>query len=125
MSTKNKDTELKMLDTQARMVAEQLDRLDTSMAEVEYLKDSLDELSKLKKDSEILAPMSSGIFVKAKLQDTKTLLVNIGKDIVVEKTVEETKELLEERSKEMTDVREKLMQQMQELEEKLVKLGEE
>jgi len=47
-----------------------------------------------------LAPIINGIFVKAELKDNQNLLINVGADTVVEKTVSQAVELLKERQKE-------------------------
>jgi prefoldin alpha subunit len=118
------EAELHMLDAQARMIADQLDKVENSLMEVEYLKGSLDELKRSKEGSDVLAALNNGIFVKARLEKNSTLLVNVGNGIVVEKTVDETKALLQERVVEMEDVRKTLVQQLQKLEERLIELGE-
>lgn len=118
------ENELKMLNIQAQMISEQLNRIDSGLMEIEYLKNSLDELSSVKENTEILAPVSNGIFAKAKLEKNNKLLVNVGNGIVVEKTTAETKELLNERIKEMNEAREKLLNSMQKIEDHLIKLEE-
>ncbi len=124
MTSQSKDVELKMLDSQARAVSEQLERVDSSILEIEYLKNSLDELKSVKENSEILAPMSNGIFVKAHVHAVDKLLVNVGGNVIVEKSIEETKELLDEQAKEMMTARDTLIGQMQKIEDRLMELEE-
>lgn len=119
-----KNMTMRMLDAQAQYIVEQLERIDASAMEIDYLKHSLDELKSTPKDSEILAPVSSGIFVKTKLQQSDVLLVNVGNDVVVEKTVDQTKALLDERTHEMVHTREALLAKLQEIEDQATKLGE-
>lgn len=116
------DQELHMLNAQAQFIAEQLDNVDSTIMETEYLKNSLDEIKQLNKNSEILAPFSAGIFLKANLKENDKLLVNVGKGVVVEKSVEETKSLLSDRINEMSEMREKLTQQLQLIEKRLIEL---
>ncbi|MEK6886755.1 MAG: prefoldin subunit alpha [Nanoarchaeota archaeon] len=120
----NNENELRALNMQAQMISEQLNRVDSGLMEIDYLKTSLDELSSVKENTEILTPISNGIFAKAKLEKIKNLMVNVGNGIVVEKTLEETKGLLDERISEMNEAREKLLDQMQKLEDHLIKIGE-
>ena len=115
------ENELRMLNVQAQMISEQLNRIDSGLMEIDYLKNSIDELGSTKENTEILAPLSNGIFAKAKLDKVNKLLVNVGNGVVVEKTVDETKELLDERISEMNEAREKLLDQMQKIEDHLVK----
>ena len=120
----NKETELQVLDNQARMVADQLEKVDSNIMEIEYLKNSLGELKTSKEGADILAPLSNGIFVKATLSKNDKLLVNVGNGIVVEKSVEDTKKLLDERISEISEMRDKLINQMQKIEDRLIKIGE-
>jgi prefoldin alpha subunit len=122
--SREKQMELQMLDAQARLLAEQLDKVETSLMEAEYIKNCISDLKKVKKGTEILAPLSNGIFVKAKLEDGNMLLINSGKDVVVEKSAEESKSLLDERIKEMSEVRNKLLEEMQKIENKLISFQE-
>lgn len=114
--------ELQVLNSNAQLIAEQLNRIESGLAEIEFLKNNLNELKNVKKDTEILSPVSSGIFAKARLNENNKLLVNVGNSVVVEKTIEQTKELLDERINEMIEAREKMMDQMKKIQERLVKL---
>ena len=120
----NNENELRAFNMQAQMISEQLNRVDSGLMEIDYLKHSLDELGSTKENTEILAPISNGIFAKARLKKNNKLLVNVGNGVVVEKTIVETKELLDERIAEMSEAREKLMEQMQKIENHLIKIGE-
>jgi prefoldin alpha subunit len=122
---KEKEAELQMLDSNARFVAEQLDSIDASLMEINYVKECLNELNSTKKGSEILAPISSGIFVKTKLEDSTKFFVNVGKGVVVEKTVPETIKLLDEKLKEISEARENLMDELKKIDGRLIELGEE
>jgi prefoldin alpha subunit len=120
--TKEKQMELQMLDMQARQISEQLEKIDSSIMEIEYLKNSLGELKTFKEGVDVLAPVGNGIFAKAKLQENDRLLLNVGNNIVVEKSVSETQKLLSDRVAEIAEVREKMVLQLQKIEERLIEL---
>jgi prefoldin alpha subunit len=120
----NHESELQHLGLQAQLMSQQLDKVDNSLMELEYIKNSIDELTKMKKGSDVLSPISNGIFVKTKLDDTSKLLVNVGKEVIVEKTVSETKALLDDRFAEVTKMREELVSELEKIENRLVELGE-
>ena len=90
---------------------------------IEYVKNCLDEIKGVKKGSEILSPLSSGIFVKANIADVSKLIVNVGKGVTVEKTVEETKELIDAKFNEIAKMRDELISEMQKIEKRLIELG--
>ena len=116
------EMEMKVMNSQVQMIAEQIERIDSGLMEIEYLKNNLDELKKVKENTEIFTPVSNGIFIKAKLEKMDKLLVNVGNGVVVEKTVEETKALLSDRISELEEARESMLEQMQKIEDQLGKL---
>ncbi len=119
-----KESEMQALGFRAQMIADQMDKIDSNMMELDYLKNSLEDFKKIKKGNEFLAPLTNGIFVKTRLDDNSKLLVNVGNGVVVEKTVDETKEMLNEKFSELNKIRDELVSQMQEIEHKLIEMGE-
>lgn len=116
------DNELQVLHSQAQLIAEQLDRIDSSLMEIEYLKNSLDEFNQIKKGTEIFTPMSNGIFIKSKLEDSSSLLINVGNGVVVEKSVVDAKKLFDSRIDELNKAKEEMLIQMQKIENKLMSM---
>ena len=89
--------ELQLLDEQIKQVQKQLISLDEQIAELNNTLLALDDFNKTAVGTDILVSLSPGIFTKAELKDNKELLVNVGSNVVVKKTVAETKELLKKR----------------------------
>jgi len=114
-SLQEKYYEFQYLDQQIKQVTQQIQELNNKLLELEYIKTALGELGTIKKDSEILAPISSGIFIKAKLKDNDNLLVNVGGSTVVSKNVKEAQTLLDSQISEIESVRQETLAQAQEL----------
>jgi prefoldin alpha subunit len=76
---------------------------------------TLEGLEKEKKGSQLFVPIGGGSYVKAKLVTAKKVIVGIGADVAVEKTVKETKVDLAARIAEMEKTRETLGQQMNQI----------
>ena len=72
---------------------------------------TLDGLEKEKKDAQLFVPIGGGSYVKARLETAKKVVVGIGADVAVERTVKEAKEELEVRIAELEKTREALVQQ--------------
>ena len=73
-----------------------------------------------------LFSVGSGVYVKAKVSDTKNIILDLGGGIVVEKTVEEAKQIVAGRIDEQTETLRKasdefsnVMGKLQELNEKI------
>ena len=97
--------QLQMLDQQIKQVQQYLQTFDQQLVEIRNVISSLKELSKLKKGDQILAPLASGIFVKAKLEDNNEVRVNVGTNIVVTKNIEDAVKMLQEQEAEITQYR--------------------
>lgn len=88
--------QLQLLQQQAEQITEYVEKLQRQHQELDTSIEALTELQKTKVDTEILAPVANGIFLKAELKDNQKLIVNIGADAAVEKTIPEVLKLLEE-----------------------------
>jgi prefoldin alpha subunit len=72
---------------------------------------TLEGLEKEKKGSQLFVPIGGGSYVKAKLVTAKKVVVGIGADVAVERTLKEAKQELEVRIGELEKTREALGQQ--------------
>lgn len=95
---------------QVNILVEQLQLIDSN---IEQLHNTFDSLKAIKesKDSELLLPISNGIFLKSNAKDIKNLLVNVGTNIVVEKSIEDVEELINNKISELEDNHKQLLEQ--------------
>lgn len=102
----HKDLQFKfqMFEQQIQMIYQQLQSVEQAMQDISELSIGLDEI---KKDKEIMAPLGRGIFVKAKTI-SEDLLVDIGEKNYVKKTIQETKDLIQEQVEKLEKVKEEL-----------------
>ena len=75
---------------------------------------SLEDMKKINNGTEILMPLSGGIYAKAELKDSKNLIVNVGSNITVTKDVDSTKKLIETQIDEIQKLQKNLVIQLQE-----------
>ena len=113
--TKKKYMQLQMLQQQIEEVNTHLEMFAQNHSEMEISINAIKELDKTKIDNEILAPIANGVFLKAKLLDNKKLIVNVGSNITVERTIPEVIKLLEEQKKEAAQTLEAAQEVMQQL----------
>lgn len=111
----HKYLELQLIDQQIRQIQQQIGLLDAQIVEYNNNKAALEDLAKSKIGSATLMSISPGIFAKGELRDNKELLVNLGADVMVKKSIEETKDLLDKQIMEIKKTHEYLMQNLQEL----------
>ena len=113
-----------VLDNQMKQVEKELHMIAAQKEEVIGTKKALENLQTVKEETHILAPISNGIFVKAALKANDTLIVNVGNNVTVEKTVPQTIQLLDEQFVELDKVYRQLTTDLQSLEDKLISFKE-
>ena len=86
--------EFQVLNQQLKEVQQKLTTAGQQMSEILVIIEAVSDLGKAQVGSEMLAPMAPGIFVRSKLTDNKEVLINVGNNVVVGKSLEETKSLL-------------------------------
>jgi prefoldin alpha subunit len=120
-----KYTEFQQLQQQIEQVSQQLQLMSEQAAEIDNTKDALLELEQADEGSEMLAQIANGIFVKSKLLNKSTLVVNVGANVTVEKTIPQMIELFDRQKNDMTN---QLMQgelHLEALQDKAMKIFEE
>lgn len=104
---------LSIFEQQMQQIQQQLQLIEQAIVDLTSLDKNIDNL-KGKKDQEILAPISSGIFVKAKLI-SEELIVDIGKQNYIKKTIPETKITIQEQLKKLEEVKEQLTHSLEDI----------
>jgi len=114
-SKQDKYVQLQMVDQQARQLQQYLQTFDQQLLEIRSVIISLNEFAKLKKGDSILAPIANGIFVKAKLEESHEVRVNVGNNTVVTKTIEGAVKMLEGQEAEINQYRSDVLAKFDEL----------
>ncbi len=107
---------LSMYEQQINQLQEQTRAVERSIVDLGDLSLGLEELSG-KKNSEIMAHIGRGIFIKSKIIE-EDLVVDVGGKNFVKKSIPDTRKLIEEQINKLKNIKE-------ELENNLEKLGEE
>ena len=117
--------EFQMLDQQIKQLEKQSASLNNHLMELTMTSQSLDDMNNTQEGTEILTPLSSGIYAKAELKDSKSFIVNVGANIAVVKNLDSTKELIETQIDEIKKLQETLASQLQTHTSKAVMLEQE
>ncbi len=105
MELKELDEEIKKLNTHLENIDEQLEELNSS-------KEVVLKFLELKKGDELRVPITSGIYVKATLDDIKQLMVNVGSGVTVERNPKDVVAILDSQLNELNNYRTNLVSQM-------------
>ena len=92
---------------------------NAALTELRVSSMTLEGLEKEKKDAQLFVPIGGGSYVKARLETAKKVVVGIGADVAVERTVKEAKEELEARIAELEKTRQTLVQQFNQVVERI------
>jgi prefoldin alpha subunit len=120
MTTNKKEMELRFIHEQLQKIQAHAEKLDSQVEELSGTVEALKDLPEKGKD--ILVPIANGIFLKAKSEDNKELVVNVGSKVTVKKTTQSTVTMLEKQIKDMEQYRQQLVEQFETLAQHAMKL---
>ncbi|MBE0511638.1 prefoldin subunit alpha [Candidatus Bathyarchaeota archaeon] len=111
--------ELRMLEGTAEALQSRVNLVNAALTELRVSSMTLEGLEKEKKDAQLFVPIGGGSFVKAKLASSDKVIVGIGADVALERTMKEAKENLGNRIAELEKTRTSLGQQFAQVVEKI------
>lgn len=120
--TREKYSELEMLKNRAKNIQEQIKNINSRVLELMESVSALEQLKNYGKGDEVLIPLGSNSFTKAKLLKTDKIMMNVGSGVMIEKKIEEGKETIEEQIKVLENVEENLKDRLGDLRVKMEKL---
>ena len=103
--------ESRFLEETVNELQSRINMTNSAITELRVSSMTLEGLEKEKKGAQLFVPIGGGSYVKAKLETSKKVVVGIGADVAVEKTVKEAKVELEARIAELEKTWETLGQQ--------------
>ena len=122
--------EFQVLNSTIQQLEKQSAALESHLLELMATKQSLDDMEKIKPGTEILVPLSAGIYAKADIKESGKFIVNVGSNIALSKSLASTKNIIEGQITEIKKLQENLSQELgvstakaAELEEELNKIA--
>ncbi|MFA5364788.1 MAG: prefoldin subunit alpha [Candidatus Bathyarchaeia archaeon] len=111
--------ELRYLEGTVNEIQSRISMVNGAITEMRLSALTLEGLEQEKEGSQLFVPIGGGSYVKAKLETSETVVVGIGADVAVEKTLKETREEIEVRVSEMEKTRDVLGQQLNQVLERI------
>ncbi len=100
---KQKYMQFQLIQQQIEQVSNHVEALNQQNAELEISQKAIQELQKTSPNTEILAPIANGIFFKTELKDNQNLIINVGNNVTVEKSMDKVVTLLEQQKEQLTE----------------------
>ena len=111
--------ELQILRGLEESIQQRIAYVNAAITELELATSTLEGIGSGGLEDALLVPIGGSSYIRAKLEDSNKLIVGIGADVAVEKTVGEAKEGFQARILEFEQVRTSLQQQLDEVSTKL------
>ncbi len=107
---------------QTEILKESLDMINSNLTELSVVRESLSKLGEMPADNEILVPMGGDSFTKAKITDKEKVIVGIGSNVAVGKSITVALEDLEKQMKGLEKARDEGSAEFQKSVKKLEEL---
>lgn len=104
--------ELRILEGTAEALQSRIGFVNAALTELRVADMTLEGLGKEKKDASLFVPIGGGSYIKAKLESADKMIVGIGANVVVERTVKVAKESMGNRIADLEKTRTSLHQQI-------------
>ena len=104
--------ELQIIANQINQIQQQINLMQNQILELKNLKENILNFNNIKVGSASYSPIGSNIFVKSKIKDNKEFLVSVGSNVLVAKSMDETKVLIEKQADEIEKISYELENQL-------------
>jgi len=111
--------ELRILEGTAEALQSRVNLVNAALAEFRIASMTLEGLEKEKKGAPLFVPIGGGSYIKVILESADEVIVGMGADVAVERTVKEAKENLGNRIAELEKTRTSLGQQFAQVVDKI------
>ena len=107
--------ELRILEGTAEALQSRMNLVRAALTELRVASMTLEGVEKEKKDAPLFVPIGGGSYIKAKLGSPEQIIVGIGADVAIERTMKEARGNLENRIAELEKTGGSLGQQLNEV----------
>ena len=106
--------EINAYSQQAELIKQQIEMIQASIAEVDALSNTLDDLNG-EKAVEAFVPVGAGSFIKGELKDTDEIIISIGAGYAIKKDAEGAKAIIAGQRKDLEDSLDKMLANLQQV----------
>ncbi|MDR0900399.1 MAG: prefoldin subunit alpha [Methanobrevibacter sp.] len=114
--------ELNMYKSQAEMLQQQVEAIQGSIAEVEILESTLEDM-KDKDSLETLVPVGAGSFMNAEIKKTDEVIMSVGAGVAITKSIEDAKKTIASQKEELNESLDKMLENLQKISQIITQLS--
>jgi prefoldin alpha subunit len=111
--------EMQLYREEAQLIQQQLANLQINYASTEAAVQTIENLSKLNKNEQMLLPIGSGAYIKSKVENNEVALIEVGAGVIVEKSIPDAVKFLQSKLSEMDSIKEKLQKNFVDISNKM------
>ena len=111
--------EMRFLEQTAETLQQRISMVNAAMTDLSYANTALENLEKEKENTELLVPIGGSSYIKAKLTSHDKVIVGMGANVSIEKTLPEAKVLIKERLEELEKSMRSAQQQFSQIAERI------
>ena len=118
-------TQYRYIEEQRNLYQSQLELVNGSIVNLQNTKLTLEKIKEgVKDDDDILLPIGGLIKIRAKITDTQRILVSVGQDVVIEKSLDDSISFLENIIDKQKESLKFVVEKLQNIELALQSMGE-
>ena len=107
--------QLEMLKEQGQQLSQQKSQILMQLQEIEYSKTTIADLKNAKKDTELMIPIGTGMYVKGKITNISDIITTIGGSVAVGKSLAEVEVIIKERESQMVELEKQINVELEKL----------
>lgn len=108
---------IQLMEQEVNQLNQQLQLIEENIKEFGELISSLNEIEK-NKNKDILANLGKRVYMPVEIKDNK-LIVDVGKGNFVKKTISETKEIADNQTEKLIEIKQGIMKRLEVLQEEI------
>ena len=111
--------EMRFLEQTAESLQQRISMVNAAMTDLAYANMALESIEKEKENAELLIPVGGSSYIKVKLASSDKVIVGMGANVSIEKTLPEAKAIVKERLEELEKTMRSAQQQFGQVAERI------
>lgn len=111
--------EMRFLEQTAESLQQRISMVNAAMNDLTYANMALESIEKEKENAELLVPIGGSSYIKVKLSSSDKVIVGMGANVSIEKTLPEAKAIVKERLEELEKTMRSAQQQFGQVAERI------